>query len=52
MGEGVTAASAVASNVTMIMATVTAITANVLVAAVVAMPLTKKAVAAAKRLFK
>lgn len=52
MGESVTAASAVSDVISMVMTTIGSITANPLVAAAVALPLTKGVVSLAKRLFR
>lgn len=50
--DGVTAASAVSDVVSIVMTTISSITANPLVAAAVAIPLTAGAISLAKRLFK
>lgn len=52
MLEGVTAASAVSDVVSMVMSTITSITANPLVAAAVALPITGGVIGLAKRIFK
>lgn len=52
MMEGGTASSAVADVVTMVMSTITSITANPLVAAAVALPITGGVIGLAKRIFR
>lgn len=52
MMEGVSAASAVADVITMVMATIGSITANPLVAAAVALPITGGVIGLSKRIFR